>query len=390
MGVNPQKSKVFYLDGIRGLAALCVVAHHFLLGFYPAYYNGDLSASHTNGFEVAYGRSVFSFLSNGHFCVCIFFVLSGLVLSKSYFDNPRIETLQSAALRRFLRLYIPVAATLTLAYVLTKIGLFYNQPASQIAHSEWWMGYMWAFEHKTILYVKSMLYTVMFMGDNMYDTSLWTLSLELYGSLLVFAFLALTHNLKAKGFLLAALLAVFVITGFDYYAAFMLGIALNHVPELKAKLPVPFVFIVSTVLFIAGLVLGSYPMNNDLKGTIFARLPDYIIAQNKWAHITAGFFVVLAVVLSKNLQWFFSLRPMRFLGYISFSIYLIHPLIIGSFSSFVLVKLVPRFSYNTAMSIVTLSTLVVSFYLSYLMAKYVDAKGMELSRRFYEKYLKNT
>ncbi len=382
------KTKVFYLDGIRGLAAFCVFLHHFLLAFYPAYFTSDMGTTHLNGLDVRYGQSVFSFLSNGNFSVCIFFVLSGFVLSKSYFGKPDIETLVSAAQRRFLRLYIPVAATLVLAYVMVKAGLFYNAEASKITGSGWWMGYMWAFEHKTTLFIQSILYKVMFLGDNTYDTSLWTLSLELYGSMFVFAFLALTHNMRNKALAFLPLFAVLLVLNSEYFTAFLLGITLNYVAAASLRLARPLSFVLSTGLLITGLVLGSYSTSNNLAHTLFEYVPVFVVKHNIWVHVIGGFFVVLAVVLSKNLQLFFSMRLLRFLGYISFSIYLIHPLVIGSFSCYLLLRLTPHFSYNTAMAIITASTIALCFALSYLMAKYVDANGTLYARKFYERYLK--
>ncbi len=381
------KNKVFYLDGIRGLAAFCVFLHHFLLAFYPAYFTSDITTTHLNGLDVRYGQSIFSFLSNGNFSVCIFFVLSGLVLSRSYFEQPNIATLVSAAQRRFLRLYMPVAVTLCLAYLLIKTNLFYNVAASSITHSGWWMGYMWTFEHKTTLFIQSLLYKVMFMGDNTYDTSLWTLSLELYGSMFVFAFLALTHNIRNKFLAFIPLFAVLAVLNAEYLTAFLLGITLNYAPAVTAKIGKTTNVLLTSVLFIGGLILGSYSTSNNIQHTIFEHVPAFVVKYNIWVHVIAGFFVVLAVVLSKNLQWFFSLGLMRFLGYISFSIYLLHPLVIGSFSCYLLLHLAPHFSYNLALLIVTGATLSVCFLLSYFMAKYVDANGTRYARKFYDNYL---
>ena len=129
-------SKIAYLDGIRGVAAFLVFFHHFLLAFYSAYYTFDLNASNLPGWEVRYGQSLFSVITNGHFCVCIFFVLSGFVLSRKYFQSQKLEVLVSGANRRFLRLYIPIAFTMIIAYILMKAGLFFNVDVSKLTHSE--------------------------------------------------------------------------------------------------------------------------------------------------------------------------------------------------------------------------------------------------------------
>ena len=128
-------SKIVYLDGIRGVAALLVVFHHFLLAFYSAYYTFDANASHLHGLEIKYGQSVLSVFSNGNYCVAVFFVLSGFVLSRKYFQTRVFEVVISGAQRRFLRLYIPIAATLIISFILMKAGLYFNAPVSKISYS---------------------------------------------------------------------------------------------------------------------------------------------------------------------------------------------------------------------------------------------------------------
>jgi len=117
-------NKIFYLDGIRGVAAFMVVIHHFLLAFYPSYYTLDKQASHINNLDVQFGMSLFSVLANGDFCVCIFFVLSGYVLSRKYFLTNQLDVLISGAQRRFVRLYIPVATALFLRLCLCSCILY--------------------------------------------------------------------------------------------------------------------------------------------------------------------------------------------------------------------------------------------------------------------------
>src|SRR5579859_5537778 len=117
VGMIKATNKIQYLEGIRGVAAMMVVFHHFFLAFYPAYYfGGEPSVSHLGSLELDYWRSPLSFLTNGDFMVCIFFVLSGHVLSTSYFKTNNTEILVSSAARRFFRLYIPLAFALIIAF----------------------------------------------------------------------------------------------------------------------------------------------------------------------------------------------------------------------------------------------------------------------------------
>ncbi len=98
--------------------------------------------------------------------------------------------------------------------------------------------------------------------------------------------------------------------------------------------------------------------------------------------------VILSVILSPRLQSFFSTRPLRFLGHISFSLYLLHCLIIGSISCFAFLRLYGPMGYNTAVGVVLVITLVAVMGLSYLMAEYVDMKGVKLAGYCYERFFK--
>ncbi len=379
--------KIFYLDGIRGLAAFCVFLHHFGLAFHPAYFNGVMADSHLSGWDVWYGKSVFSFLTSGSFCVHIFFILSGYVLSRKYFKTEDVNVLVAAAQKRYLRLYIPVGVTIVLAYILMISGAYFNVAAGAITHSEDWLGSFWLMEHPFREFLKSLLYGTMLLGNNSFDTTLWTMSIELFGSMLVFALLALTHNTRRKliSFLVFGL--VLILINKTLYTCFVLGIALNYVERNLEKVKKYSNLVIVILMMSAGLLLGSYH-EGHIEGTIYDKLPAGILALKNTFHILGGFLFILSVMLSTRLQAFFSLRPLRFLGLVSFSLYLIHPLVIGSFSSFLFLQLHEAIGYNLAVLFVFVLTTLLVLWLSNLMAIHIDLKGMRFSGRFFEKHFK--
>ncbi|MCW3122577.1 MAG: acyltransferase 3 [Flavipsychrobacter sp.] len=381
-------NKIGYLEGIRGLAALLVFFHHFGLAFYSAYFTHNIDASHLNGAEVRYGQSVFSVFSNGNFCVYVFFVLSGFVLSRKYFQTNAFSTLVSGAQRRFIRLYIPIAATIILSFILMQAGLYYNGPASTITHSEWWLGSMWTFPDAGSRLFSSLFYTVMFQGDSAFDTTLSSMSIEFYGSLFVFAFLALTHSTCNKHIMLLFVLLYCLFTRNIYTATFALGISLNYLEQRHATLNRATAGVFAVILALIGLVLGSFPTNGMIGGTVYENMSMAVLQQSGWFHIIGAFFVVSAFVLSPILQRIISLRLFIFLGYISFSLYLIHPLVIGSFSSYLFLKLSETMPYNNAVALVFLLSLALCIPLSWAMTKFVDVPGTKFAKTVYERFAK--
>ena len=105
--MNTEKTsgkKMIYLDGIRGLAAFIVVISHYIQVFYPAALNGNQQQAHFK-WDIWYGHSPINLFYNGQLAVCLFFVLSGYVLSVKMFekelDNETFQKLlHSSALRR--------------------------------------------------------------------------------------------------------------------------------------------------------------------------------------------------------------------------------------------------------------------------------------------------
>ncbi len=381
-------SKVAYLDGIRGVAAFLVFFHHFLLVFFSAFYSFDVHATNLYGWDVRYGQSIFSVLSNGHFFVCIFFVLSGFVLSRKYYQTNDLEVVLSGAHRRFLRLYIPVASTIIISYLMLKAGLFYNGPVSVMRHSEWWFGTQWNIPEPLFQLWIGLKYTALFLGDSTFNTSLWTMSIEFFGSFFVFGFLAFTHNTNRKLLVLFLTLLYFKFTEQPNMANFIFGISLNYLEQLAPTFRKNAVNIAVIMLVLLGLFLGSYPSSNYHGGTIFEKFSPFILKYNRWYHSIGALCVVAAVILSPFLQKLFSLKPVRFLGYISFSLYLLHPLVLGSFSSWLYLKLAVPVGFNKAVCVIFVLTSLVCLLLSWIMTKFIDDPGVEFSKYVYNRWFK--
>ena len=126
-------------EGLRGLTAITVFLAHFFVAFFPRgfdyLYPGLQTSPATDGTIERILRMPFiSILWNGNF-VCIFFVLSGYVLSRPYYFGNRLETLRDRHLKRYLRLSIPIAASVFIGYFMMKYGLLLNHPGAAVSHS---------------------------------------------------------------------------------------------------------------------------------------------------------------------------------------------------------------------------------------------------------------
>lgn len=118
-------TKLPYIEGLRGIAALMVVLGHLSLAFYPAILSGSFSQIHTHyAIEFLVMSSPLNLIINGNLAICIFFILSSFVLSYKFFESPCYELILSAAIRRYFRLAIPVFFSILLAYIFMRLSLF--------------------------------------------------------------------------------------------------------------------------------------------------------------------------------------------------------------------------------------------------------------------------
>lgn len=116
--------KLIYLEGLRGIAAFIVVISHFIQVFYPAMLESNPTLVH-NSFETWISDSPINFLYNGNFAVYIFFILSGYVLSIKYHQKKDLEIIFELGVKRYIRLAIPVAASVFFSIFAAKIQFIF-------------------------------------------------------------------------------------------------------------------------------------------------------------------------------------------------------------------------------------------------------------------------
>lgn len=372
---------ITYLNGLRGLAALVVVFSHMFFGFYPALHTGDLNQSH-NGIELLIAKSPLNIIYNGGFAVSLFFVLSGYVLSAYFFQTGKHSYLIENAIKRYLRLVIPVLFSVILAYLILRLDLFYNQKIAQISRSDW-LSNFWNFNHNLNIMLSEGSYKVFLYGDCTYNRVLWTMTYEFFGSFLTFATAILVGQLRHRFWLYFIIILITIDT---YYFLFILGVFLSDFfqrPVIKQNN-----YPLLTWLFLGiGLFFGSYPSIVSIDDTIYSIL-SFACIKNPviFYHGCGAFLVLLSILLSTKLQSFFSNFIFMFLGKISFSLYLIHLIGICSFSCYIFMHLLNWFSYFTAFVTTLILSLSLFMCIAYVVYNYIDKVGIKLSKEIYLKY----
>lgn len=375
--------KINYLDGLRGVAAINVMIMHFFIILVPAMIYSDRMPSHLGNLEHIFSSTPLGLIGAGNFSVCIFFVLSGYVLTQKYFRTRDKKIIISGAVRRYIRLFVPVLAATILSFLLASTGVFhYYIETVTVSGNNNYANY-WTFTPDIADAIKQAVWGSFFTGDDTYNPVLWTMTVEFYGSMLVFAMALLFETQRNRWtFYLAA--AVFFFN--SYYFAFIIGMGLaDTFNSKKLMFRIDNKIILSVILF-SGLFLGSYPVGTVTTDSLYGFLNNGLFEIPKLTYHILGAGMIMYVLLnSKWLQQVFSSPVPVFLGKISYSLYLIHFLIISSFTCALFLALHPILPYWIAAFISCFLSVLLIIPLSYLFYKYVDMTGVELSKVFYSR-----
>ncbi len=209
------------------------------------------------------------------------------------------------------------------------------------------------------------------------NNALWTMKIEFFGSMLVFGFLALFGKLRHRWI---AYLVLAVVSWDSYYLAFVLGIALCDFSATGWS-PKALAWPAVVMLTVGGLWLGAAPIPGPTK-TMYSGLgwpgsdPQVVFA---FIHIIGAFMLLTAVIYSPALKTLFSSRPLRWLGRVSFSMYLLHVLVLGSFASYTFAILKASHGYLFSMVWTGLAYLVIVLILSDIYTRYVDEPAIRFA-----------
>jgi peptidoglycan/LPS O-acetylase OafA/YrhL len=371
-------SKMECLDSVRGLAALGVVLAHLMLTFWPGLYfrSGPAWDQAPVWVQVIY-RFPGKFLVNGHLIVPAFYVLSGFVLSLTFFRNGGPASLRSAATRRYFRLMFPVAASIMLAYVLMMSGAMRNQAAVQIldeiygiseankiasapgASNRWLAGY-YDFSPSLPAALREATWGA-FTGPSQYNRVLYTMPDELAGSFLVFGFLALFGNCRNRWLLYGVVGGACFLEARLNLLDFVVGMALCDLwkqNQQTRRIELPLAWALAFVAVAVFLISGPI------------RCQSYLL--------------VAAVVASPSLQRVLSASWLTWLGRTSFGLFTLHMPILCSLGCGLYLFLLRTLTWSHAAASVTaaLLSLLVSLLAGWAFYHAVDGPTLSLVRRF--------
>ena len=366
--------RVHFLDGIRGWAALFVVFNHLIGGLLTIstpqlVYDKAVFLEHLAHFQ--YGSVIFDtfirFVTDGHLAVYVFFVLSGYALSFHQINFSK-RNLALAASSRYFRLMIPIVITTLITYAVMRMSLIFNLQIAPQASSDWIRRF---FDFNATLkgVLSFSFYDVFFnYNDNKtYNPALWTMPIEIIGSFLIYGFLGLFRENSTVQWKIAIIIATHFFFSMPAYACFFIGYL---IAELNSKFSINSNKVENVLIerlcllaFALTSILSTYYIDSDKLVCLFASV------------------MILSVSYSYSLKHFFSNTISNFLGRISFPLYLIHFLVICSWSSFVyIVSIDHHFNLTVATYFNLISSTVICLVLSYLLLP-VESLSIRASKK---------
>jgi peptidoglycan/LPS O-acetylase OafA/YrhL len=369
-----QSEKLVELEAVRGIAAIVVLVHHFLLGFMPQFHG--LFFPHEA--MALFGTPFFAFV-NGSAAVVLFFVLSGFVLTYRSFADRSVSGLAIGALKRWPRLALPVVTVNLLSALLLAGGLYVNQSTAALSGSRWLAWFFgpspYAWPHPVAAAYEGLFATFLGLGS-FFNSSLWTMYFELFGSFLAFA-LALAVLLLHRRLVLPALLSAAAVSLFlsPYFFCFVVGVALARLFTSPAWQTWVGWFgrddkwrrlrlgaWAAAAVFLFGyqnaFVTGEGPVGvYRFLAPISAAAP---LATSVALQTIAAVMVLAAVLALPGLRRSLGGRAGALLGGLSFPIYLLHLPVLCSVGAATYSFLLPRQGSATALVLTLLVTLLVT------------------------------
>lgn len=376
-----ERERIEWLDGVKGLAALLIFLHHFCLAFYPAIHYGAASVSHWGGKDVAFSDSPLSFFLNGNYMVTIFCAISGLVISNSVFAIREKEKIADLIVKRYFRLALPLIPIGFIAYFLLKYDLFQHLQTAQITGSQW-LTYCYVIKPDFCGAIKSMLFNVWFLGDNTLSTAFWMLSQLFYGTFISIILSLVSWKAIKRGWVIYIVVALCYMDSTGVQMAFVLGTLLSWIYQNKSCL-----FkckLMGIMLILLGVFLGGYPSGVKPENVyLILSFKPYVF----W-HILGAFFTLYGIFCVGDLRKVFAGKIFRFLGKISYAIYLIHiPLLFGGTTRIFNLAL-KRYSYHVSVSIALVISVIVLVLLAFFYNKMIEQRCVIIQNKILEKIMK--
>jgi peptidoglycan/LPS O-acetylase OafA/YrhL len=368
--------KVHSAESLRGLACLAVVFSHFFGTFFPQLHNFYGSNLPKFEFIELIYNSPFAFFYSGTGAVFVFFVLSGYVLTLSFLKSKDSKRkLKESLIKRYPRLAIPAIFSCVLMWAV----LHFSVDLENV--SEWFRSVGSKVPSLFDAIYSGAIGSFIF-GEAKYNPVLWTMQIELLGSLIVYFICFFQKNNIIKYVLIVISVLASMSLSFIAFLGILSFIIGHFLYIFSRKIPE----LICIFLFIVGLYFcGAH--NESVSYTIFNK----ILGDRTYniLNFFGGCLIVFASIKSSIIDNFFNKNIFLLLGKLSFSIYLIHiPIMyilgIPAFNVF----FNEGFNFLTSALVSIFVSLLFTIILAVFYSRYVDDFAIKFSNKISNLILK--
>ncbi len=312
---------------------------------------------------------------DGNFSVCLFFVMSGYVLLIGFYKRQNdLSYLKESFIKRYFRLTPLVLASVILAVILQNTIGFHNVEMAAIVGGHEWLKSNYQSELTLTGAIYNGLYSA-YIGDTSYNGPLWTIKIELMGSLFLYLYAALFFVKKNGAHIIISAILIYLIepTLGCYLILFIIG---GTILVYNIKLANNYILpasILTVVLATENPWTIEINFLNELTGFSKEGLATF-------CHSIAAILLLLIVNTSSKLSSYLSRPVFTFLGKISFSLYVFHIPIIMSIGTALFVNLHDAGINNQFASIIsTLVSLLCCVFISWCGYTFVDKPSTKIA-----------
>jgi peptidoglycan/LPS O-acetylase OafA/YrhL len=323
-----KRSRLEALDGLRGLAAVVVFAHHAMVLLY-----GPLAGINEHNWPVrpqlaleVLQHAPVAWVFNGTFAVSFFFVLSGFVLTRAMGPAPQPARIARLVTARFMRLLPLVILGTLVGYLGFDLAVHQLDKLLCLTGND-----SRAYIHPSLLQNHGMLaaikqaFLLIWRGsaaEYLFDPPLWSIGVELKGSLLVYLLagaFAQTPRANAK-YWVGIPLGVCLIgaSSLSFLAGMFVAERSRERGDIILAVPRPLVI---AGAFAALIWASVHPWDRHLWLPLPFNPPELL---DSLISTLCSVLLMAAGLQLATLRKILSSSPIQYLGHASYGLYIIH------------------------------------------------------------------
>lgn len=343
-----KQDRLYFLDGLKGIAAIWVILHHFYLITFPVLPTSWHKLEDTPFVNVFF---------NGNYAVHLFLIISAFLMTMIMRKNDNILSFQRIIVKRYFRLMIPISIIIIITCVLYYLNFMRIHEFSEITGNT----IISNFYHN--LTPKDFIFALLFcpLGHSAVLGPCWMLKYIFIGTFLIVIICIAMQNMVIKKrvmvYFLASLLSYFISWN---YVSIVVGMMLYELVSLEEGQKYMKKWVISI------MIISSFT---------FPILSPSLFHNIEWINILSASSLFVAVYFSKHLKKMLSSRIFQFLGKESLGVYLVHWPIFCSFSCTIMLR-----GGMAPMNIVSVLLLSIALViaLSFLYSYYIESKSVKI------------